>query len=148
MTASENASSERDSIARGQQRQWDAATVPATWHLEVFGPASERGQRCRGRRGLFSIRSGQSLEPWSCRREDPNMRMSRTWNAAVVAVLAAGGLALGAASPAAAVPGGGPEARAASAAPAGPTAGLSVPGGLDGVAALSSSNAWAVGQTS
>src|SRR5713101_1795564 len=74
--------------------------------------------------------------------------MSRTWNAAVVAVLTAGGLALGAASPAAAVPAGGREVRAAGAAPAGPAARLAVPGGLDGVAARSSGSAWAVGQTS
>jgi len=63
-------------------------------------------------------------------------------------VLTAGGLALGAASPAAAAPSGGREVRTAFAAPAGPAAGLPVPGSLDGVAARSPGSAWAVGQTS
>jgi hypothetical protein len=60
------------------------------------------------------------------------MRMSRSWNAAVVAVLTAGGLALGAASPAATAQAGGRRVRTAGAAPAGLTARLPVPGGLDG----------------
>ncbi len=76
------------------------------------------------------------------------MSMSYARNAAVVAVLAAGGLTLGACSPAVAVPAGGREVRAAGAAPAGPAVSLPVPGNLGGVAALSSGNAWAVGQTS
>src|SRR5690242_4190263 len=76
------------------------------------------------------------------------MRMSRTRNAAVVAVLTAGGLALAAAWPAAAEQAGGRQFRTAGAAPAGPAARLPVPGSLDGVAARSAGNAWAVGQTS
>ena len=76
------------------------------------------------------------------------MRMSRSWNAAVVAVLTAGGLALGAASPAATAQAGGRRVRTAGAAPAGPAARLPVPGSLDGVAARSPGSAWAVGQTS
>ena len=76
------------------------------------------------------------------------MGTSRGWNAAVVAVLTAGGLALGAASPAAVAHAGGRQFRTAGAAPAGPAARLPVPGGLDGVAARSPGSAWAVGQTS
>jgi hypothetical protein len=76
------------------------------------------------------------------------MRMSCARPAAVVVVLTAGGFALGASSPAVSVPGGGREARAAGAAAAGPTVSLPVPGNLDGVAARSAGNAWAVGQTS
>ncbi len=76
------------------------------------------------------------------------MRMSCARNAAVVVVQTAGGFALGASSPAVAVPGGGGEARAAGAATAGPTVSLPVPGNLNKVAARSADNAWAVGQTS
>ena len=61
---------------------------------------------------------------------------------------ARGGLALGAASPAAVAHAGGRQFRTAGAAPAGPAARLPVPGGLDGVAARSPGSAWAVGQTS
>src|SRR6266566_2570645 len=93
-------------------------------------------------------RAGNIDNPRADQAMDPEVRMSRTWNAAVVVVLMAGGFALGASSPAVAVPSGGREVRTAFAAPAGPAVSLSVPGSLDGVAARSSDNAWAVGQTS
>ena len=72
------------------------------------------------------------------------MRMSLTWSAAV---LTAGGLALGAASAAAAAPAGRFEVRTAGGPVAGPAASLPVPGALFGVTAVSSGNAWAIGST-